>query len=229
MALRRIGRVQPLIPLWLFRSGDLLTANVAGSLLTAAVLGWTVVSALHLQLALGLSPLQIGLMFLPANVAIAVMSLVIAPEPIARWGTKRPLVAGMLVATIGLAFLARAPVSGSVLLDVLPGMVVVRLGSGMAYGPLLMHAVAGVSASYSGTTSGLINTSLAMGGALGLSILMNVATAWSGGITETSGALPVAVNAGYRVAYCVAAVFAAAAAVISAVFFERNPMSARGP
>lgn len=217
----------PLVPLWLFANGDLLTANVAGTLLTAALLGWNVVSALYMQLALGLTPLQIGLMFLPANVAIAVMSLLITPALVARWGTKRPMIAGMLVVTFGLAVLASAPLDGNVLFNVLPAMVVVGLGSGMANGPLYMRAVGCVPPSYSGTASGLINTSLALGGVLGLSILMNIATAWSGGFTGS--ALQGPVGEGYRIAYSVAAIFAAAGAAISAVFLKRTSTSPGRP
>jgi MFS family permease len=213
----------PLVPLSLFANGDLITVNVAGSLLTAALLGWNVVSALHMQLALGLTPLQVGLMFLPANLAITLVSLVVAPALVARWGTKPPMVTGMLVATVGLTVLASAPLDGNVLINVLPGMIVVALGSGMANGPLLMRAVGGVSPSYSGTAAGLMNTSLAMGGALGLSILINVATAWSGGFTQTGSASPSALGDGYRLAYGVAAIFAATGAVISVIFLGRNP------
>jgi hypothetical protein len=61
----------PLMPLGLLRRRNLATANVVGVSWAAAMFAWFFLSALYLQLALGYTPLQVGLAFLPANLVAA--------------------------------------------------------------------------------------------------------------------------------------------------------------
>ena len=103
----------PLMPLGLFRLRNVATANVVGVLWAAAMFAWFFISALYMQLVLGYSPMQVGLAFLPANLIMAAFSLGLSAKLVMRFGIRLPLAAGLLLAAVGLALFARAPVSGS--------------------------------------------------------------------------------------------------------------------
>src|SRR5579875_2304106 len=167
----------PLMPLALFRLRNLATANLVGVLWAAAMFAWFFLSALYLQLVLGYSPLEVGLAFLPANLIMAVFSLGLSAKLVLRFGTRAPLAAGLLLAALGLVLFARAPLGGSFALDVLPGMVLLGLGAGIAFNPVLLAAMSDVAPDQSGLASGLVNTAFMMGGALGLAILASLAAA----------------------------------------------------
>ena len=75
---------------------------------------------------------------------------------------------------------ARAPVDGGFVVDVLPGMLLLGLGAGIAFNPLLLAAMSGVDEREAGLASGIVNTSFMMGGALGLAVLASLAAAQVG-------------------------------------------------
>src|SRR5579864_8064262 len=113
----------PLMPLGLFRRRNIAFANVTGILWAAAMFAWFFLSALYLQLVLGYSPLQVGLAFLPANLIMGTFSLGLSAKLVMRFGIKPPLALGLLLAAVGLALFARAPVDGHFATDVLPSMI----------------------------------------------------------------------------------------------------------
>ena len=170
---------QPLMPLRLFRSTTLNAANAIGILWAAAMFAWFFISALYLQLVLGYSAMQVGLAFLPSNLIMAAFSLGLSAKMVMRFGIRGPLAVGLLLAALGLALFARAPVDGTSR-DVLPGMLLLGLGAGMAFNPVLLAAMSDVAPSESGLASGIVNTSFMMGGALGLAVLASLAAAHTG-------------------------------------------------
>src|SRR5450755_5172778 len=165
----------PLVPLGLFRLRNPATANGVAVLWAGAMFAWFFLSALYLQLVLGYSPLQVGLAFLPANLIMGAFSLGISAKLVMRFGIRRPLSIGLLLAAAGLGLFARAPVGGHFVLDVFPSMILLGLGAGIAFHPMLLAAMSDVDPSESGLASGVVNTSFMMGGALGLAILASVA------------------------------------------------------
>jgi EmrB/QacA subfamily drug resistance transporter len=206
----------PLVPLRLFRIRNVATANVIGVLWAAAMFAWFFLSALYLQLVLGYSPLQVGLAFLPANLIMGLFSVGLSAKLVMRYGIKPPLVTGLLLAALGLVLFARATVDGTFTVDVLPSMLLLGIGAGMAFNPVLLVAMGDVEPSEAGLASGLVNTSFMMGGALGLAILASLAAARTDELrTSGEGALA-ALTGGYHVAFLVGAVFAASAAAIGA-------------
>jgi len=207
----------PLMPLGLFRLRNVAVANVVSVLWAAAMFAWFFVSALYLQLVLGYTPMQVGLAFLPSNLIMAAFSLGLSARMVMRYGLRIPLAVGLLLAALGLALFARAPVQGDFWLDVLPGMLLLGLGAGIAFNPVLLAAMSGVSERDSGLASGVVNTAFMMGGALGLAVLASLAAAQS---AQVGGATPEALASGYRLAFVLGAVFAAAAAVIGAVLLK---------
>jgi EmrB/QacA subfamily drug resistance transporter len=210
----------PLIPLGLFRQRNLAVANVAELLMATAMFTWGFFSALYLQRVLGYSPLQVGCAFLPANLIMAAFSLGLSARLVIRLGIKPPLTTGLLLAAAGLVLFARAPVGGNLIVDVLPGMLLLGLGGGMAFTPLLLAATSGVSPGESGLASGVVNTAFAMGGALGLAIVASIAGARTNYLVASEVSLPFALNSGYHVAFFIGALLAAAAALLAAALLR---------
>jgi EmrB/QacA subfamily drug resistance transporter len=210
----------PLMPLSLFRLRNVATANVAGVFWTAALFGWFFLSALYLQLVLGYSPLQVGLAFLPTNIIMAAFSLSLSARLVMRFGIKLPLVVGLLLAAIGLALFARAPVGGNFVIDVLPAMMFLGFGGGLAFNPILLAAMNDVAPDESGLASGVVNTSFMMGGALGLAILASLAASRTSSLLASGSNHLVALNSGYQAAFLVASLFALFASGLGAVLLR---------
>lgn len=219
----------PLMPLGLFRLRNVATANVAGVLWAAAMFAWFFISALYMQLVLGYTPLQVGLSFLPANLIMAALSLGVSARIVMRFGFRLPLAAGLGLAAAGLALFARAPVDGSFAVHVLPGMVLLGLGAGIALNPMLMSAMSEVDPRDAGLASGVVNTSFMMGGALGLAVLASLAAARTDAMLAAGAPQAAALTGGYHLAFAVGAAFALGAAGLGAWFMRNAPAAARAP
>lgn len=210
----------PLMPPGLFRLRNVATANLVGVLWAAAMFAWFFVSALYMQLVLGYSPLQVGLAFLPANLIMAAFSLGLSARMVMRFGIRLPLAAGLLTGASGLLWFAFAPVGGEFLPHVLPGMLLLGLGAGMAFNPMLFAAMNDVPSDEAGLASGVVNTAFMMGGALGLAVLVSLSSARTEGLLARGTGTLAAINGGYHIAFAVGAVFAAAAAVLGMILLR---------
>jgi EmrB/QacA subfamily drug resistance transporter len=204
----------PLVPLGLFRLRNVAISNVVGVLWAAGMFAWFFLSALYLQLVLGYSPLQVGLAFLPGNVIMGALSVGLSAKLVMRFGIRPPLATGLLLASVGLLLFARAPVDGSFVVDVLPSMILLGLGAGMAFNPVLLAAMSDVDQSEAGLASGVVNTSFMMGGALGLAVLASLAASRTESLLASGDGELAALTGGYHVAFAVGALFAALAAAI---------------
>ena len=222
------SRVQaPLVPLGLFRLRNIRVSNVVGVFWAAAMFAWFFLSALYLQLVLGYSPLQVGLSFLPANLIMGAFSIGLSAKLVLRFGFRKPLATGLLLAAAGLLLFVRAPVDGSFVVDVLPSMILLGFGAGIAFNPVLLAAMSDVEPSESGLASGLVNTSFMMGGALGLAVLASIAASRTHSLRVGGSGELSALTGGYHLAFLVGAAFAATAAVIGGTLLrEAEPMGA---
>jgi EmrB/QacA subfamily drug resistance transporter len=209
----------PLMPFALVRMRNVAIANAIGVLWAAAMFAWFFISALYMQRVLGYAPFQVGLAFLPANLIMAVFSLGLSARIVMRFGIRRPIAVGLLLAALGLLLFARAPVAGGFVIDVLPGMVLLGIGAGVAFNPVLLAAMNDVEPSDSGLASGIVNTSFMMGGALGLAVLASLAAAQTGALGATQDARA-ALTDGYHLAFLVGAMFAALAAGLGALLLR---------
>jgi EmrB/QacA subfamily drug resistance transporter len=216
----------PLVPLRLFRLRNLATANVVGVFWAAAMFAAFFLSALYLQLVLGYSPLKVGLAFLPPNLVMGVLSLGFSAKIVMRYGIKRPMAAGLFIAAIGLLLLARAPLDGMYVVDVLPSMLLIGFGAGIAFNPVLLAAMGDVGPEESGLASGVVNTSFMMGGALGLAVLASIAASRTDALAKSGESAKAALLGGYHLAFLVGALFALSAATIGVVFMRVNRASA---
>ncbi len=215
----------PLVPLRLFKLRNLATANGVGVLWSAAMFAWFFLSALYLQLVLGYSPLQVGLAFLPTTIIMGAFSLGLSAKLVMRYGIRTPLGVGMLLATAGLVLFARAPVDGNLFVDVFPSMVLLGLGAGIAFNPLLLAAMGDVEPHEAGLASGVVNTAFMMGGALGLAVLASVAAHRTQTLTASGEDAITALNGGYHVAFLVGSMFSATAGIL-ALALLRAPKAA---
>jgi EmrB/QacA subfamily drug resistance transporter len=220
----------PLVPLPLFRLRNIAVSNAVGVLWAGAMFAWFFLSALYLQLVLGYSPLQVGLAFLPGNLVMGAMSVGLSAKLVLRFGIRPPLSAGLVLAALGLLLLARAPVEGNFATDVLPSMILLGLGAGMAFNPVLLAAMSDVDPTEAGLASGLVNTSFMMGGALGLAVLASLAASRTDALLADGESQSAALTGGYHVAFLVGAIFAAAAAALGALFLRAQaPQEAHEP
>jgi EmrB/QacA subfamily drug resistance transporter len=211
----RIGA--PLVPLGLFRRRNLATSNIAGVLWSAAMFASFFLSALYLQLVLGYDPLHVGLAFLPGNVIMAIFSLGLSAKIVMRFGIKGPLGTGLLLVATALLLLARAPVHAGFVVDILPSMILLGFGAGIAFNPMLLAAMSDVEPEDSGLASGVVNTAFMMGGAIGVAVLARVAASRSDTLRSTGHSAAAALTGGYHAAFALGALFALAAAVVTTV------------
>jgi EmrB/QacA subfamily drug resistance transporter len=213
---QRYARV-PLVPLRVLRRRRLLATSAAVVLIFATGMGFQFVSALFLQRVLGLDSIGTGLAFLPTPIVIGVLSLLVAPRVIARFGVRPVLLTGLGTLAVGLSLLARVPADPRYATDVLPSLIIMGLGIGVVIPAIIMLAMAGAEPRETGLVSGITNTAQQAGGALGLAVLAVVAAR----VTDASAAAglgeAVALRDGYARAYLVAAGFVVAAALVAAL------------
>jgi EmrB/QacA subfamily drug resistance transporter len=220
----------PLVPLRIFRHRNLSIANAVGILWAAAMFALFFLSALYLQLVLGYSPLKVGLAFLPGNLIMMAFSLGLSAKLVMRYGFRAPLAFGLITAALSLLWFARAPVHGSFLVDVLPSMVLIGIGGGLAFNPALMAAMSDVEPQNSGLASGITNTAFMMGGALGLAVLASAASARTQHLAASGHGTLAALTGGYHLAFVIGAIFAIAAAAVGAAFLRnRSAVPAGAP
>ena len=208
----------PLMPLSLFKSRNVVATNLIGVLWSAGMFSWFFISALYMQLVLKYTPLQVGLAFVPADLIMAIFSLGLSAKLVGRFGCRIPLSVGLALGAAGLLCFYWAPVGGDYVRHVLPGMVLLGLGSGIAFNPLLLAAMRDVAPSESGLASGVVNTAFMMGGALGLAVLASLAAAVTQNATATGAQADVALNTGYQIAMLAGAGFAALGALLGALW-----------
>ncbi len=177
----------PLLRLGILRSGPLARANLGGATFFGAYIGFQFVVMLYLQTVLGWSALQTALGFLPAALIVAFGSPRIEPL-IDRVGTPRTILAGVVAHVIGYALFLRIDENSGYVGSVLPSMILLGLGFMLAFSSLNIQATAGISDNEQGLAGGLLNTSVQVGGAIGLAVVTAVLTANADGATG-AGAL----------------------------------------
>jgi EmrB/QacA subfamily drug resistance transporter len=168
---RQAWVANPLVPLGLFRNRNLSGANAIQALLVAGMFGMFFLGALYLQRILGYDALEVGLAFLPATLAMGTLSLGFSEKLIMRFGPRATLLPGVAMIGAGLLLFARTPVDGSYLTDLMPPMVLIGIGVGTAFPSLMTLAMSGAGPDEAGLASGVVNTSMQVGGAIGLAVL----------------------------------------------------------
>jgi EmrB/QacA subfamily drug resistance transporter len=212
----------PLMPLRLFRSANVAGANIVQALMVVGMFGMFFLGALYMQRILGYDALQVGLAYLPLTVVMGVMSFRFTGQLNLRFGPQATLLPAMAFIVAGLLLLARTPVDANYVVDLLPPMILIGLGAGLGFPSLMTLAMSGATPSDSGLASGLVNTSVQVGGAVGLAVLATFATERTEGLVADGDSLASALNSGYHLAYLIGAGLVLGAIAIAATVL-RSP------
>jgi len=213
----------PLIRLSIFRVRSLTAANIAMLFVMSGLFAMFYFASIYVQEILGWSPLKAGAAFVPVTLGI-VVGAGIAQQAIRRLGPRLTPMIGIGMAAFGLVLLSGIPTHGTYLADLLPGLVVMSVGMGLAFVPITLIATTGLAEGDAGLASGLFNTSQQVGGALGLAVLSSLAA------TRTSHSLAVSHAAalvdGFQLAFLVGAGLMVGAVVVLAVMLRRHHVAA---
>jgi EmrB/QacA subfamily drug resistance transporter len=223
---RESRTANPLVPLGNFRSRNVAGANVVLVLIFAALFGMFFLGSLYFQRVLGFDPLGIGLAFMPFSLAIGVLSFASGPL-ITRFGARAVLLPSLLSMAIGLVFFARVPVDANYLVDVLPAVLPLGVGFGLAFPSLMALGMSGANENDSGLASGLLMTTQQVGGALGLSVLASLAAAQTNGLLAVSVAERSALTEGYRLSFAIGVGLVLVALVVAGTVMRSAEDSAR--
>lgn len=213
----------PLMSLHILRSRNVSGSNVIQVVGAAGMFGSFFLGALYLQRVLRYDPLQIGLSFFPVTVLMGVISVRYSERLVTRFGAKRVLIPGLLLITIGLGFFATAPADGSYGPNMLPAMVLLGVGAGLCFPPLMGLAMSGASPADAGLASGLINTTGQVGGAIGLAVLATVSSARTASLDHAGRTEAVALTGGYHLAFWIAAALTASAVLVGLAVLREAP------
>jgi EmrB/QacA subfamily drug resistance transporter len=202
----RQGRIaNPLMPLRLFRSRNVSGANVVIALLVVGMFGMFFLGALYLQRILGYDPLEVGLAFLPSTVVMGTMSLKLSGPLAMRCGPKATLLASLVSIGLGLVLFALTPVDATYATQIMPATILIGIGAGLGFPSLMSLGMSGATPSDSGLASGLINTSVQVGGAIGLAVLATLATERTDALRAGGETANAALNGGFHLAYLIGA------------------------
>jgi EmrB/QacA subfamily drug resistance transporter len=227
--LRRQGRIaNPLMPLRLFRSRNVVGANSVQALLVAGMFGMFFLGALYLQKVLHYSALEVGLAFLPTTVVMGGLSLGFSEKLLMRFGPRNILIPGFILVTIALLLFARTPVDGNYATDLLPPFLLIAVGIGTSFPGIMTLAMSGATPQDAGLASGLVNTSMQVGGAVGLAVLATLSTERTENLEAAGHSAASALTSGYHLAYLVGAALAFASVLI-AIFVLRDERSEEAP
>ncbi|GAA3128480.1 MFS transporter [Streptosporangium carneum] len=208
---------EPLMPLAVWRTPGLATANLAMALLGGAWIPMWYFLNLYLQQVLGYGAFPSGSALLPMTVAIMIFMVGVTARLLGRFGAKPLIVIGLAVLAAGVAGLSLARPDGSFAVDVLPASLVAAVGMSLAYIPAMMSAMSGVRPEESGLASGIVNTTYQVGSAIGLAVMTAVAT--SRGAAELGD--PHRLTDGFQAAFVGAGAVAALGAALALLLMRR--------
>jgi len=177
---------------------------------------------LYMQQVLGYSPIETGIAWLAMSLT-ALAASIAASVLVTRIGPKIPLVTGLAVGAAGLAILSQISAGGSYVGDLLPGMLVVGTGLGLAFVAMSIGALEGIEERDSGLASGLMNTTQQVGGALGVAVLSTLALTRTDNLLADGTSQPSALTEGFQIGLIAAAAFAVIGAVAALGLIRGKP------
>ncbi|MCW3041619.1 MAG: transporter [Solirubrobacterales bacterium] len=228
---RQARIAHPLLPLRIFRSRNVSGANLVLLGVLAGMFSVFFFGARYAGEVLGYSPIEIGLAFLPMTLLLGGVSTRGAQPMAERFGPRNVLMGGLTLIVGGVLLFSLAPVDGSYVVNVLPSMLLLGLGAGLSFPSIMGLAMSGATPEDSGIASGLVNTSMQVGGAIALSVLATFAAERTTSRLADGASDLEALNAGFHVAFWIAAGIAALAIAAAALVLqdERVPAAARAP
>ena len=222
--LRQRTAPNPLMPLRIFTSRNLVGANLVQVLGTAGMFGMFFLGSLYLRLVLGYDALQIGLAFLPVTVTMGTLSVRYTDRLVMRFGARATMFSGLGLIAAGLALFALAPAQGAGYLShIFPVTLLIGTGSGLCFPALMALAMSSATPQDAGLASGLVNTTAQIGGALGLAVLATVSASRSNSLIAQHQPAAAALTDGYHLAFWIACGLVVAAAGLGALMLRPRP------
>ena len=217
----------PLLPLRIVedrnRGGSFLTILIAG----LGIFGVFLFLTYFMQQNLGFSPIQAGLAFLPMVVCIVAASLTAQTRILPRTGPRPLVVGGMVLAALGMVYLAQLDFSSTYLPNVLPALLLLGLGFGSIFATAINTATLGVIPEDAGVASALVSTSQQVGGAAGTALLSSLAASATASFLVGESATPTlaaeAAIHGYTVAFWASAAIFVSGAIFGRVLLRGGP------
>ncbi len=170
---------KPMMPPSLFRSAGFARAVTFGTISNLAYYGMLFSLSLHLQQGRKLDAFTTGLALLPLTATFILSNLVSIPV-IRRWGLSRSIVAGGSVMGLGYASLF---VWNDGLWTMIPGLVLIPAGMGVAIPAAMAIVLGSVRPDWSGTASAVLTTARQCGGAVGVAVFGSVGSARAADLT----------------------------------------------
>jgi EmrB/QacA subfamily drug resistance transporter len=215
----------PLVPLAVFRQRPVVIALLLMMLGMGTLVSGFFFSSLYLQHGLGHSPVRAGLEALPVATAIVVAAHA-AAHLIPRLGGKPVVAAGLGLGAVGTFLLSGLSAGGQYQSAVLPGFLLLALGSGLVAVTVTVAAMSGAGPHDSGLRSGLTTTAHELGIALVLSVLTAVAAGRiGGGALDPGGVTAAELAAGLGLAFRTASAIALAAMVVALLGLRRDDVA----
>ncbi|MDT4926597.1 MAG: hypothetical protein QOG01_4310 [Pseudonocardiales bacterium] len=203
--LRELTAANPLVPMGIFRSRNVTGANLIQIASVAGMFGIFFMGSLYLKKVLGYDPMGIGLAFLPTTVLMGALSVRFTEPLVSRFGARPVMVTGLVLIAFGLVVFTQAPVDGHYMQHVLPVMVLLGVGAGLAFPSLMTLAMSGATGENAGLASGLVNTTAQVGAALGLAVLATLSASRTAVLGDEGAGTKSALTGGYHLAFWVAA------------------------
>ena len=213
----------PLVPLRIFRNRNVTGANAIQALFVAGLFGMFFLGSLYLERVLGYDPLEIGLAFLPVAFAIGILSVGASERLVMRFGAKPVLLVGQVLIVAGLVLFAVSPVHSSYLSNLLAPMLLLGVGAGLSFPSLMGLAMSSATEQDSGLASGLVNTSLQVGGALGLAVLATLSATRTDNLLASGTSPDAALTSGFHLAFWIGAGLVTAAIAVTTLAVRTRP------
>ncbi len=215
----------PIMPLRILRLRMLMGSSLVRGLLITGMFSAFFLGSLYLERVLGYNAIETGLAFLPLTVAIATMSMGLSARAVERFGAVRTLAAGLVGIIAGLLLLADQGVHASYFPGLFFAFLLLGLGAGSSFLPLLTMGMADAPARDAGLASGIVNVSVQLFGAIGLASLGTIATSHTKALSASGHTLAAALTGGYHLAYLVASI-CVAGGIVAAFLVLRSPAAA---
>jgi EmrB/QacA subfamily drug resistance transporter len=214
----------PIMPLRILRLRMLMGSSLVRGLLVTGMFSAFFLGSLYLERVLGYDAIETGLAFMPLTAAIGVMSVGLSARAMARFGALRTLTVGLATIAAGLLVLTGEGMHANYFPGLFFAFLLIGLGAGASFMPLLTVGMADVPQRDAGLASGIINVSVQLFGAIGLATLGTIATDHTKTLTAKGYSLDSALIGGYHLAYLVGAI-AVAIGVVAALLLLRPPAS----
>ena len=168
-----LRREHPLLDVRLFRNEGLTTGSVNLFVVFALMFAIFLILVQFLQAVLGYTALHAATGLLPMAVMMMPLSTV-APTIAHKIGYRRTVVTGMLTLAAGLALLALLADADRGYLSILPGLLLIGAGVGLAMSPSTTAITSSLTEDKQGVASALNDTVREIGAAMGLALIGSV-------------------------------------------------------